>query len=89
MAVRAQSAHAVPRFFTLYMACTPCTASINHAAWVIDSCRRGFQVKSTNEGGRNRSVAFSWTCAEERRALPWPRPEMRKGSAMVGRPADG
>jgi hypothetical protein len=41
MAVRAQSAHAVPRFFTLYLACTPCTASITHAAWVIDTCRRG------------------------------------------------
>jgi hypothetical protein len=31
------------------------------------SWHRYFRIKSTNEGGRNRSVAFSWTCAEERR----------------------
>ncbi len=24
---------AVPRFLTLYLACTPCTASASHAAW--------------------------------------------------------
>jgi hypothetical protein len=52
MVVRVQLAHAVPRFLTLYMACTPCTAWTSHAAWVIDpfatsaciSGRADFQV---------------------------------------------
>jgi hypothetical protein len=43
MAVRVPSADAVPRFFTLYLACTPGTAS--HAAWVIDTCRGQAAVK--------------------------------------------
>jgi hypothetical protein len=52
MVVGVQSAHAVPSFVTLYMACTPCTASTPHAAWVIDRSHPGavadFQVKARN-----------------------------------------
>jgi hypothetical protein len=39
MAIRTQTAHAVPRFLTLYLACTPCTAPTSHAAWVTYTCR--------------------------------------------------
>jgi pimeloyl-ACP methyl ester carboxylesterase len=45
------AAPAVPRFFTLYLACTPCTASITHAAWVIDTCRREFSSQTTRWSG--------------------------------------
>jgi hypothetical protein len=34
--VAAQLTRAVPRLLTLYMACTPCTAAITHAAWDVD-----------------------------------------------------
>jgi hypothetical protein len=33
---RPPGSRAVPRSLTLYPACTPCTASLSHAAWDID-----------------------------------------------------
>jgi hypothetical protein len=41
MVVGVQSADAVPRFLTLYMACTPGTASTTHVAWDIDTFASG------------------------------------------------
>jgi hypothetical protein len=50
MVVDVQSAHAVPSFLTLYMACTPCTASTPHAAWVIDTFASGCGWGSSSQG---------------------------------------
>ena len=36
---------AVPRFLTLYLACTPCTASASHAAWETAARLRQTQAR--------------------------------------------
>src|SRR5215216_3137000 len=41
---------AVPSLLTLYMACTPCTASTSHAPWDVDSPGPGGCLRLTGNG---------------------------------------
>jgi hypothetical protein len=64
----ALSLGAVPRFLTLYLACTPCTASTSHAAWEI-AARLQQESGSGQHGSharcRNRSTSAHGSSVHE------------------------
>jgi hypothetical protein len=54
-------AHAVPSFLTLYMACTPRTASTPHAAWVLTRSHR-LRLRSGSGDSESHSIRGPSPC---------------------------